>query len=66
MLDAWGKLYDITSGCDAGIALTDRPDIVILKCKDGSKAVLTWDNGGWRFDAQLNACPGDIAAKDSL
>ena len=70
MTDAWGKLWDIATS-EAGdpaiiFPFADNAGEVLLRWPDGSESAWHWDNDEWVLEEELNTCPGDIAARDSL
>lgn len=67
--DVWGKLYDIATDDPEGVASIkpgEHAGEVVLVWPDGSATGLYWYDGDWRVAGELNTCPGDVAARDSL
>lgn len=73
----WEKLWALAIGFEdvnnnsVSAAIIVDPETqyrVTLRWDDGSESYLYWhgETKHWRFAEQLNGCPGDVAARDSL
>jgi hypothetical protein len=67
----WQRLWTIATSEPEGIATitpTENPSEVLLTWPDGSCAYYAWDHRthDWDSGGEHNACPGDVAARDSL
>lgn len=72
MNDMWLKLWEIAAAREHDqtkptlIEPTEDPFEVILAWPDGSKALVHWHEGDWRFSDSLNTSPCDIGARDTF
>lgn len=69
-VDVWRKLWEVATGEGEGPARIEvEPDdlgSVVLVWPDGSRGAYYWHDGAWLPFGEVNAAPGDVAARDSL